>query len=226
MDKKAGGIIFDLDGTLLDTMEDLAVSCEHSLAMHGFRLPPREEYRYFVGNGARMMIRRAAEYRHPGTDAPAALDADTVEKMCREVLEHYANNWDVKTRPYPGVEQVLDELAQKLVPLAVVSNKPQPFVREMVARYFPAISFTAVIGQVDGKPHKPDPSSSLGVAELMGLHPEQIVFVGDSSIDMATATAAGMLPVGVDWGFRPREELLEHGAALIIEDPAELIRLV
>ncbi|MBI5552638.1 MAG: HAD family hydrolase [Desulfobacterales bacterium] len=211
-------VIFDLDGTLLDTLEDLGSSVNRVLAGQGFATHPLEAFRWFVGDGSRMLITRAlpAEQRSPGT----------IESSLAALLADYNRNWHHQTRPYDGIEALLAALTHQGKALSVVTNKPHRFTREMVAHYFPSIAFRAVLGQQDGIAKKPDPVQALAAARAMGVAPEACIFLGDSGVDMQTAGRAGMLGVGAAWGFRPVEELKAAGARHIVHHPLELLSFV
>ncbi len=208
--------LFDLDGTLLDSLEDLARVVNEALVGRGCPAHPVEAYRFFVGNGMRVLVRRAAPLEFPDSEIPA---------LAKAVETRYAEVWHVRTRPYPGTVEVLQGLAGQGVPLGVLSNKPDAFTRRMVDHFFPGVEFFAVRGQRPEVPAKPDPTAALELAGLAGVPPERIRFVGDSRVDMETAVNAGMIPVGVVWGFRPREELLKFGASRLVERAEELLAI-
>jgi phosphoglycolate phosphatase len=211
-------VLFDLDGTLLDTLADLAAAGNSVLAANGFPEHPLDAYRYFVGRGVMMLLRGAL---------PAEQCRDDVLARCAvQFREAYARNWNVQTRPYAGVPELLRELVQRRVPMAVLSNKPDYFTKLMIAEYFPTVRFAAVIGERQGVPRKPDPTSALEIAQLFAVPPAQVLYLGDTAVDMQTAHAAGMPPVGVLWGFRPRSELEAHGAQRLIAHPLELLPIV
>jgi phosphoglycolate phosphatase len=211
-------ILFDLDGTLLDTLEDLADAVNEALARGGF--PPRslDEYRFLVGDGARNLVRRALPPEHR--------DDATVEPCLDAFGAAYARLWDRKTRPYPGIPELLDALAARGLPMAVLSNKPDDFTKLCVARLLPRGRFAVVRGARPDTPPKPDPAAALAIAKQVGVPPADFLYVGDSNTDMGTARAAGMFPVGVTWGFRPASELLEHGARILITEPILLLKLL
>ena len=206
--------IFDLDGTLLDSLADLAHAVNHALAARGCPAHPEEAYRYFVGNGMRVLVRRAAP--------PECPDADLLA-LARDVETRYAETWNHCTRPYPGVSELLRELRRRGVPVGVLSNKPHEFTCRMVAHFFPEVDFFAVYGQRAGVPVKPDPTAALHMVAELATTPDRVCFVGDSRVDMETAVNAGMIPVGVTWGFRPREELLEFGAKFLIDKAEDVL---
>jgi phosphoglycolate phosphatase len=211
-------VLFDLDGTLLDTIDDLADSMNVVLAAMGF--PPRgvAECKYFVGDGARnFALRSLPEDRR---------DEPTVQRCLQLYREQYARRWDVKTRPYPGIADLLDELARRGVQAAVLSNKPDDMTQLTVRRLLPRWSFAAVKGVGPDGIVKPDPTAAVAIANQLGLAPTEFLYVGDTNTDMRTAVAAGMFPVGALWGFRPAEELLASGAKALIERPGELVELI
>ncbi len=210
-------LIFDLDGTLLDTLRDLAESTNHVLRENGYPERPLEEYNYLVGQGVRHLI----EYALPDD----AREDKRVDRLVEAFREYYGAHWDIHTRPYPGIERMLDGLRSTKRPISVLSNKPHDFTVMCVEKLLPAVPFTIVMGHKDPFPRKPDPASAWYIAEKLGLKPSEIMFCGDTSIDMTTATRAGMYPVGVTWGFRPREELLENGARELADTPEDVLRI-
>jgi phosphoglycolate phosphatase len=209
--------LFDLDGTLVDSLADIAVAMNEALVEAGAAPHSPEAYRLFVGDGVDVLARRAAPPDLAG-DGPrrAALVA--------RYQAIYAGRLTLSTRPYPGVPELVASLRSRALPLAVLSNKPDPATRAIVEALFPAESFVAVRGQRPGVPRKPDPAAALELAAELGLAPAEIAFVGDTSVDIRTARAAGMRAVGVAWGFRP-EELREAGADLVVDAPADLASL-
>ncbi len=211
-------VLFDLDGTLLDTLDDIADASNAVLVRHGFPAHPVSSYRYFVGEGARSLIVR--------TLPESARGDETVRRLYEEFRAEYAKNWNAKTRPYRGVPELLDALVERGVKIAVLSNKPDDFTQRCVGELLGAWAFDAVLGLHDGVPAKPDPTGAIGLARTLRVSPARILYVGDSSIDMETALAAGMYPVGALWGFRPREELESSGARAVIDKPQELLALL
>jgi len=211
-------VLFDLDGTLLDTLDDLADSMNFALGCMGFPSHDREAYRYFVGDGVVEMARRAL---------PPECRDDGVTSRCIALFRHeYSRRWNAHTRPYEGVPELLDGLTGRGMAMAVLSNKPHDFtelcVRELLGRW----RFAAVIGVSETIPPKPDPAGSLTVARALGLEPGRFLYVGDTGTDMRTATAAGMFPVGALWGFRTADELLANGARILLESPPEVLDLL
>lgn len=210
-------IIFDLDGTLLDTLEDLAETCNLVLAECGYPGHGVEAYKYFVGDGLRVLMERIT----PDDVSEAGLD-----HCCDLFDQRYAQLWDKRSRPYPGVPAMLRELAQTGVQLAVLSNKPDHFTRTCVDSFFPEQHFSVVFGQREGVEKKPDPAGALEIARLLNAHPAECVYVGDTSVDMQTGKAAGMFTIGVLWGFRDIDELQRNNADMIIKRPMEIVEYV
>ena len=215
---KHHAVLFDLDGTLLDTLADLADSMNAVLAEMGFPQHPRVDYRGFVGDGVRALGVRAL---------PAGRrDDDTVDDALERMQVEYAKRWDNTTRPYPGVGELLDGLAGRGVKCAVLSNKPDEYTRLCVSRFLPDWRFEVVQGVSDGIAPKPDPGGALAISERLAVPPEQMLYLGDTDTDMQTAVAAGMFAVGAAWGFRTPRELREHGAAAIIDRPPDLLAML
>jgi phosphoglycolate phosphatase len=206
--------IFDLDGTLLDTLDDLADSANEALTTSGFPPHPPEAYRTFVGDGIVMLVKRIVP--------PESCDEDTVGRVLGLYRAAYGRRWNLRTKPYDGIPEALGALSLREIKLAVLSNKPHAFTELCIAHHLPGKSFAMVLGQRDHVPRKPDPAAALEIASALDVEPAEVLFIGDSAIDMDTAVAAGMRPVGVTWGFRPVEELRRHGAATIIDHPAAI----
>ncbi len=211
-------VIFDLDGTLLDTLEDIADSMNRVFADRGLPTHPVEDYRYFVGSGAEELAWRALPEEQR--------NREMIAELVNGFQTSYRSTWNVKTRPYPGIERMLERLREEKIPTAVFSNKPQEFTVLGVKEYFPGHPFAAVLGQREGVPLKPDPAGAAKIGKTLGLDPRDILFLGDTGVDMETARGAGNFPVGVSWGFRPVAELREHGAEVIIDRPEEIFDLL
>jgi phosphoglycolate phosphatase len=211
-------VLFDLDGTLLDTIEDLTDSMNAGLAAAGMPARTVEECKLFIGDGVRNFALRAMP--------EGRRDERTVSSVLEVYRADYAERWADKTRPYDGVSEMLDALTTRGIPMAVLSNKPDDLVRNMVARLLPGWTFDAVWGERPGVPRKPDAAAALDIAGRIGLPPEQFVYLGDTNTDMQTANAAGMLAVGALWGFRTAEELRQHGAKTLISRPTDLLGLL
>ena len=212
-------VVFDMDGTLLDTLEDLADSMNRVLVWKGFPAHPVGAYREFVGSGAAQLVRRALPTG--AREDPAMRDA-----CLRAFLDEYETGWKVKTDPYESIPELLDNLAARDLPMAVLTNKPQTFADLCMREFLASWPFVVTMGQVPGVPVKPDPAGSRRLIEHLGVRPEEILYLGDTDVDMRTAVNAGMHPVGVLWGFRPKEELLGSGAAVTIAHPLELLRFL
>ena len=210
-------VIFDLDGTLLDTLHDLGDAMNRVLARHGLPQHPAVSYRKFVGDGARKLVERALPEEERSEE--------NVEALLREFLDDYRVNWARTTAPYPGVPELLDGLASRGIRMAILSNKIHEYTVSCVERFFDIALFEVVFGEREGVPRKPDPSGALEIARRMNVPCERIVYVGDTSIDMKTGRRAGMFTVGVSWGFRQPQELEENGAMLVIERPEQLLGL-
>lgn len=209
------GIIFDLDGTLLDTLEDLAGSMNTVLERMGWPTHPVDAYRWFVGNGVAILVQRAL----PEDQRRESI----IEKCVQAMRTEYARRWAKQTRLYAGVAELLKKLAAGNMPLNILTNKPDDAAQEMVRHFFPTTPFHIVAGAVADKPRKPDPTVALEMAQQLGIAPEATLFVGDSNTDMQTAKAAKMIALGAAWGFRGREELLASGAHAVLEAPLELL---
>ena len=205
-------VLFDLDGTLVDSLRDLADAMNHVLEANGFRAHPVDDYRQHVGWGAIDLVRRALP-EEARDDAPTYLEA---------FRDRYTAHLLDASAPYPGVREVLAELARREVPIAVLSNKPEESVAEVVQALLGEVPFQVVRGAREDVPHKPDPTAVLEVAQAMGLAPADCLYVGDTEIDIQTAKNAGMVAVGVSWGFRPeRLEEADH----VLREPADVLAL-
>jgi phosphoglycolate phosphatase len=211
-------VLFDLDGTLLDTLEDIALSMNSALARAGYPAHPVAAYRAFVGEGITMLARRVLPEEHR--------DEAAVGQLVVEMLIEYGSHWADHTRPYPGIAEVLDELTRRDIRMAVLSNKMDRFAREIVAALLSRWTFAKVIGASDSIPPKPDPAGALLIARALDLRPEEILYLGDSHIDMKTAVQAGTFPVGALWGFQSAAELRAAGARVLIQKPGELLTLL
>ncbi len=194
-------IVFDLDGTLLDTLDDLHASVNHALASENLPARSMDEVRRFVGNGVRKLIERAVPDDCPG---------EVLERTFAEFRRHYTENCSVRTKPYDGVPELLDMLKAQGYLLGVVSNKADEPVKALIAHYFPGV-FDSVVGEREGVRRKPAPDSVLETARSLGCDAAQAVYIGDSDVDARTAINAGCRCVLVSWGFRGRETLEPFG---------------
>ncbi|MBS3779678.1 MAG: HAD family hydrolase [Desulfovermiculus sp.] len=210
-------VFFDLDGTLLNTISDLAVSMNEVLTCWGCPGHSVEDYRYFIGDGVHMLAYRAL---------PPSL---RTEEAAREAVEAfrqvYARRWKETTRPYPGIEELLQALVEREIPLGVVSNKPHEPTLTCVQTFFSRVSFAVIQGQIQGISPKPDPAGLLSALEVCCADPEHSLYVGDSGVDVQAARWAGLWAVGAEWGFRTREELLDHGAEYVAQHPLEVLEI-
>ncbi len=211
-------VIFDLDGTLLDTVGDLAESCNEVLNRRGLPTYDIDTYRGFVGNGVLRLVERAIpeELRTP----------ELIAEVRSEFVAYYSANIDKHTHPYEGIRLLLRELQYREIAIAVASNKFQEGTRKLIKSLFPEIRFAAVLGQRENIPLKPSPTIIREILQITSYTPDKAIFIGDSAIDILTAKAAGIRSVGVTWGFRPQEELVESGADHIINSTKEIIGLL
>lgn len=215
---KCKAVIFDLDGTLLDTLDDLADSMNSVLAAMSLPLIPLNEYKILVGRGMRNLVT---------TSLPPELRSEELIDRCYSAMfEEYGRRWCIKTRPYDGIPELLDGLAVKEIPAAILSNKVDKITQLVVKKYLAGWKFEAVLGEREGVPRKPDPAGLLEIAGLMRIPADEIICLGDSGSDMTAALGAGMYPVGALWGFRSRSELVGHGAKKVIETPTELLAII
>jgi phosphoglycolate phosphatase len=215
---KFKGVIFDLDGTLVDTLEDIGSSMNRALRARGFPEHPAEEYREKVGWG----IVRLAYLSLPGDKR----DQETAEELAAEGARYYAETPLAVSKPYPGIGELIAELRRRKIKTAVLTNKPDPVAQLVIAGLFPPGSFDMVLGEREGSKRKPDPSSVWEILLSLGLTPRDTIFMGDSEIDMETALAADCHALAVSWGYRPRELLIKAGAQRVIDSPRDLLALI
>lgn len=209
-------IIFDLDGTLLNTIADLANSTNYALYQHHFPTHPTDDYRFFVGNGINKLFERALP-EGAKTTAHIALIRQTF-------LSHYSQHGTEYSTPYTGIPELLRQLQEEGFLLAVASNKYHEGTQKLVAQFFPEIHFIEVLGQREGITPKPDPTIVLEILESAGVSAEETLYVGDSGVDMQTALNARVTACGVTWGFRPRAELEELAPRFIVDSPDEILK--
>ncbi len=208
-------VIFDLDGTLLNTIADLGDACNHALRTMGYSQHALATYNYMVGNGVRKLIERAE---------PDA-DPETVDQLLTLFREYYDLHSMDHTQPYPGIPELLKKLHENGVAIAVATNKYQAAVDRIIPYFFPDIPFVAIMGQTDDRPVKPDPSVVFAILNKYPTPKADILYVGDSAVDMETARRACIDSVGVTWGFRPVSELRGAYADNIVSDPAEILTI-
>jgi phosphoglycolate phosphatase len=209
-------VLFDLDGTLLNTLQAIADSANTALRKAGFATHSFDDYRYFVGEGMRTLALKALPEN--------ARDHDTAEKVMKLIDDEYSLHWMDNTSIYDGIPELLDGLAAQHIKMAVFSNKPQKYTAASVEKFLARWNFNVVLGASENIPHKPDPAGALLIAKKFGILPERFVYLGDTSLDMRTAVASGMYPVGALWGFRPEAEILSGGAKKLISEPCELMQ--
>jgi phosphoglycolate phosphatase len=210
------GIIFDLDGTLVDTIGDLSASLNHALISNGFDGITVERTRKIVGNGVRWLCSEAAESSRP----------DKVEAVLAAMKSHYAENYKNQTRIYDGITELLEELDARNIFLSVLTNKTESVAADIMAHYFSRWSFSAIYGAVENRELKPNPEALHKILEIMGLCPNDVLFAGDSEVDIQTAKNAGVRSVAVSWGFRLSSELAELGPDFLVDKPLELLELL
>ncbi len=209
-------VMFDLDGTIANTLVDLANATNYALAQLGCPTHPTDAYRYLVGDGARTLCHRALPPDR----------ADLIDQALSLMRAHYDEHRYDQTRLYPGIAELVAQLCQRSLKLAVLSNKPDVFTREMIEHYFQPSPFHVVRGQRADIPIKPDPTAALQIARDLDIPPAHWLYLGDTNTDMRTARAAGMFAVGVLWGFRDQEELLASGAQTLISSPHDVLALL
>lgn len=207
-------VLSDLDGTLLNTLEDLADSMNAVLRNKGFAEHDMAAYKYFIGNGLELLVRRAL----PRDSCNDAMVGTCLESLKKE----YSKRLTAKTRPYPGIPELLDKCTAYGLRIAILSNKPDTETRQIVEKILSAWHFEIVRGSKPDIPKKPDPAAALLIARKMGIAPRDFIYLGDTDVDMQTAASAGMFAVGVLWGFRDARELIRGGAKMLIKKPLDL----
>ncbi|WP_164102164.1 HAD family hydrolase [Candidatus Laterigemmans baculatus] len=216
---KPNAVIFDLDGTLLDTLSDIAEASNRSLTEFGFPIHPLKDYRTLVGDGVFILFRRALP-------AAVADDSVVVDQCVVAFHRHYDQLWSATSRPYDGIPELLEELVDRGLRLGVLSNKPHEFTVECVRHFFPQIPFGAVFGHRADVPRKPDTTGVEEILRKLDSTAESCLYLGDTNTDMQTARNAKCTAVGVSWGFRSVEELIANGAEHLIDAPEQLLRLL
>ena len=207
-------VIFDLDGTLLNTIADLANSTNYALKVLGYPIHEPDKYNFMVGNGINKLFERALP--------DGEKTEENVLRVRQEFVPYYDQHNADKSRPYPGVTELLETLQTAGMQLAVASNKYQAATEKLIAHYFPNIKFTAVFGQREGIPVKPDPIIVKEILQIAKVQEEETLYVGDSGVDMQTAINAGVTSCGVTWGFRPRTELESFHPDHIVDNAEEI----
>ena len=213
------GVVFDLDGTLVNSLEDIADSMNSVLQRNGFPTHDLQAYKYFIGNGLKNLVRKALPEEFEQ-------DNELIVRCFDTMMDIYRNNCINKTRPYNGIAELLDELAERRKRLAVFSNKVDELTKIVVENKLPNWNFEVVIGSRADIPRKPNPTGALIISERMGIAPQKLLYVGDTDVDMQTANRAGMFAVGAVWGFRSKEELIINGAKYLLNHPLDLIQIL
>ncbi len=211
-------LIFDLDGTLVDSLSGIAKAMNRVLAEHGYPVHHPDAYRLMVGDGVSHLVARAL----PESQQNKSRIGEFVELY----RQSYENIWPFETAPFPQIPDLLNRLAQQEIPFSVLSNKTHDVTCRMVSTLLPQFPFVDVLGQRDGIPIKPDPSAAMTLTLLMRSERSNTFFVGDSAVDMKTAANAGMIAVGVSWGMRPKQELTDDGARFVVDTPLQLLELL
>lgn len=214
---KFKGIIFDLDGTLVNSLEDISDAMNTVLTSLNYPTHTYDTYQYFIGSGLRNLVSKAL---------PASNNTDEQIETCfKSMIKEYREICTFKTKPYNGIIELLDHLATQDFKLAVFSNKADELTKKIATEIFPDY-FDAAVGLSTESLKKPNPFEAIEISKNWNLKPEEIIFIGDSDIDMLTANNANMFPVGVSWGYRTEEELTESGAKLVINNPSELLLIL
>lgn len=208
------GIIFDLDGTTISTLEDIRDALNRTLDKYGYPIKTLDEVRRTVGKGSLKLIKDSMM-----SDVPD----DTIEQLLAEYIETYGKNFNVKSKPYEGIPELLKTLQSKGIMMAINSNKPDSITKMLIEESFPDISFIAVTGQQNDIPRKPDPTTANIIIDKMGLDKNEVLYVGDSETDIETAKNAHLVSIGCLWGFRDYETLEKSGADHIIAKPEQLL---
>lgn len=211
-------IIFDLDGTLLDTVADLATSTNYALIKCGFPIHETAAYRFFIGNGINNLFERALP--------EGAKTFENILRIRQHFLEYYGTHNSELTVPYPEIPELLEKIQLSGIKIAVASNKYHQATVELINHFFPEINFVAVFGQRENVPTKPDPTIVYDILTLAKVEKAEVIYVGDSGVDMQTALTAGVEAVGVTWGFRPRSELEEFSPKYIVNNTEDILHII
>ena len=211
------GVIFDLDGTLVNSLEDIADAMNHVLISQNYSTHSYEDYQYFIGSGLRNLVTKALPENHK--------NENQIDHSYDLMVQEYRTICTRKTKQYDGIFELLDQLIERGIKLSVFSNKADDLTKEITTFLFPDY-FNPIVGLTTEPLKKPNPFKALEISAVLALKPEEIIFVGDSGIDMQTATNASMYAVGVSWGYRPKDELLSHGAKKVLDHPLDLISIL
>lgn len=210
-------VVFDLDGTLINSLEDLAVATNYTMELNGYPTHPISDYNMFVGNGISKLIERAMP--------PQEVCEEKVASLRKCFLEYYNKHYMDKTDSYKGMPELVDYLHKEGYKLAVITNKVEFMAEKIITKLY-GNSFDLIYGQRDNVPTKPDPTLTLMAMNDLNVTPQECAFLGDSGVDMKTAINSGALPIGVLWGFRDMNELKANGAKYIINEPCKLIEII
>ena len=213
---KHRAVLFDLDGTLLNTLQDVADAVNKGLSSLSFPQHTTETFKTLIGEGRDVLVRRALPVNHR--------DDDSALKLLNLVNAEYQIHWADNTRPYPDIPELLDALTAQRIKIAVLSNKADDLTNLCVTKLLSRWHFTLVAGAKPSVPNKPDPTAALQIARQLDISPAEFLYLGDSDIDMKTANGAGMYAIGAGWGFRSTQELLTAGAKVVIKHPGELLK--
>ena len=211
------GIIFDLDGTTLSTLCDIQGSLNIVLENHGYLKKNYDEVRLAIGKGSRNLIKDCL---------PLNTKDEIIDTLLNEYIEIYGHHYDVETRPYEGIKELFNELEEKGIVLAINSNKPDKYTKNLIKSHYPGNNFIAVIGAREGIPYKPDPYSANEIIKKMGLLKEEVIYVGDSESDIQTGHNAHLKVVGCSYGFRDKQTLMNNNADIIIDTPLDLLKVL
>jgi len=217
MGKEYRGCIFDLDGTLLNTLEDITDSMNSVLEKRNFPLRTTEEIKVFVGDGLRTLVLKSL---------PESIRYDFEEECLLEMREAYALKYREKTHKYEGIDKLIEYLMKNMIKMGVLSNKADDFTKKITEHYFGSGLFSSIIGETEGMPRKPAPDGALKIAKEFSIKPAEMIYIGDTNADMFTAINSGMFPIGAGWGFRGEDELRESGARVILKNPTQLITMM
>ncbi len=209
-------VFFDMDGTLVNSMEDLAIATNYAIKKRGFPERPVENFNMYAGDGIYMMIKRAL--------APKEVSEEELIEIRNDFFAFYEKNCTVTTYVYEGVDWLVKTLKEKGYKVGCITNKVEKIANDIINHFFGGMD--VVFGQVDGRPHKPDPYCTLEAMKMLGVKPEECAFIGDSGVDMKTGVNSGAHPLGVLWGFRTREELVGDGAEFIVETAKEAMEII
>jgi phosphoglycolate phosphatase len=209
-------VLFDLDGTLINSLHDIADSMNRVLTAKGFRTHDYDAYRYFIGRGLRNLVVASIPEKNRCEQ--------NIKNLFQELLQDYKKNLLHKTSLYKGIPELLDKLSERGIRMSILSNKPDALTHQIASELLKPWTFDIIMGSGETFPRKPDPAAALYISKTTSCPPESFLYLGDTSIDMQTALAAGMYPVGATWGFRTKEELLENGASALVDSPSELVR--